>query len=237
MNADHVSLPPPLTVDEVRRLDRRAIEHYRVPGVVLMENAGRGVVDVCLAERLPSAAAIVCGKGNNGGDGFVIARRLDLLGWPVRVVLLAEPDELRGDAAVMCRIIQQAGLELLTLPQWDAARFERAVKGMPLLIDALLGTGSHGDPRPPAAEAIAAVNTQRERDGAVVLAVDVPSGLDCDRGTPGNPTIVADHTCTFVAPKVGMSTPAARPHLGKLHVVDIGAPRRLIEEFLPPRDA
>jgi NAD(P)H-hydrate epimerase len=231
-----------LTRQQVRELDRRAIQEYGMSGLVLMENAGRGVADViCQLIGQPPAlpgvsraaidapvVTIVCGKGNNGGDGFVIARHLDMFGLAVRIVLLGNPEELTGDAAANFSIIRNAGLsiEIVAAPL-DTVRFDAAITGSVWLIDAILGTGAVGEPRSPYAEAIDRMNAS----GLPIMAVDVPSGLDCDTGAPAQHTIRAAHTCTFVASKPGFSVERAKPYVGHLHVLDIGAPRRLLDEL------
>jgi NAD(P)H-hydrate epimerase len=210
-----------LTRAQVRELDRRAIQEYGVPGVVLMENAGRGAAELLLRlnpERRP--VAVCCGKGNNGGDGFVIARHLDIHGWPVRVVCLAAADELTGDAAVNYNIIARAGPR--PEHQADSLAFSDG-----WIVDALFGTGLTGPLREPYDRVVTAINASP----AKVLAVDIPSGLDCDTGEPLGPTVRAHHTVTFVAPKAGFATPAAREWLGEVHVVGIGAPRALVEQY------
>ena len=235
-----------LSRTQVREVDRRAIQEYGMSGLVLMENAGRGTTDV-LCDLLPKPPAlpggratsstalphplitIVCGKGNNGGDGFVIARHLDLRGIQVQVLLLASPDELSGDAAANFNIIQSAGLaiEPFAAPL-DIRKFEDVTTGSMWLVDAILGTGAVGDPKSPYAEAIDRMNAS----GVPILAVDLPSGLDCDTGEATRHTIRAAHTCTFVAAKPGFFAAGASQYVGKLHVVDIGAPRRLVEEIM-----
>jgi NAD(P)H-hydrate epimerase len=211
---------PFLTRSQVRDLDRRAIDEFGVPGVVLMENAGRGAAELLLRLGVEGIVAICCGKGNNGGDGFVVARHLDIRGVPVRVHLVVPPEGLTGDAAINYRIIERSnipiirGIETLTDAQW--------------IVDALLGTGLSGPVRPPFWGTIEAIN----RLGVRVLAVDIPSGLDCDTGEPLGIAVRADHTATFVAPKAGFRNPAARPWLGQVHVLDIGAPRALVAGFV-----
>lgn len=111
----------------------------------------------------------------------------------------------------------------------DLSTFDQIIAGADWIVDALLGTGTSGDPRPPLAGIIERLNACRAKK----LAVDLPSGLDCDTGIPGTPTFRADHTCTFVAPKVGFANPAAKEYLGTVSVHDIGVPRKLLEEFLP----
>jgi NAD(P)H-hydrate epimerase len=213
---------PPLAREQVRSVDRRAIEEYGMSGLVLMENAGRGCADKLCELGIVGRVVIVCGQGNNGGDGFVIARHLDARGYDIRVVLVATTTELRGDAAVNYGVLKRAGF-----PMADVSDLSDELAGADWIVDALLGTGATGDPRQPMASAIEKLNAS----GARKLAIDLPSGLDCDTGIPGTPTFRADHTCTFVAPKVGFANPAAKEFLGTVSVHDIGVPRKLLEEF------
>jgi NAD(P)H-hydrate epimerase len=213
---------------EVREVDRRAIEEFGVSGLVLMENAGRGCVEVLVDVGCRGPVVIVCGKGNNAGDGFVIARHLDIRGISVSIVLLGSPGNLRGDAAANYEIVARSQLPMIDLSQqFDADRLVAELSRAEWIVDALLGTGSTGSPRTPMDEAIRLMNAAKAKR----LAVDLPSGLDCDSGEAADATIRADHTCTFVAPKIGFSNSAAMAFLGQVHVVDIGAPRRLIEEI------
>lgn len=222
----------PLSRDEVREVDRRAIAECEMSGLVLMENAGRGCVDLLCQLGCRGPVAIVCGKGNNGGDGFVIARHLDLRGIAVKVLLLASPVDVEGDAAANLRILQHCDLPIVDLSvvasgAFDPGRLMTELAGAEWIVDALLGTGARGIPRPPLDTAIRVLN----QHSAHKLAVDLPSGLDCDTGEPADPTFRADHTATFVAPKLGFANPHAAEFLGQLHVLDIGAPRRLIEQI------
>lgn len=220
-----------LTREQVRQIDRTAMERYGMLGLVLMENAGRGCADVLTQQGIRGPVVIACGKGNNAGDGFVIARHLDLRGHDVRVLLVAQPDELSGDAAANYRILERAGLSILSgLPPGDAA-VETALEAADWIVDALLGTGARGAPRPPLDTIIHRLNASPARK----LAVDLPSGLDCDTGEAAAATFRADHTCTFVAAKVGFKADTATPYLGQLHVLDIGAPRRLLEDLRTSR--
>lgn len=222
-----------LTRAEVRDLDRRAIEEYGLPGVVLMENAGRNVADFIWTEGggRPHPTVICCGHGNNGGDGFVIARHLDRRGVDVRVLLFARPDSLKGDAAVMYQIIARSRVPIVVAPPnpADAWLDEQLALDRPgFKVDALFGTGLQGPLRSPFDRIVGAIN--RRKYGTVV-AVDIPSGLDCDTAEPLGPTVRATHTVTFVAPKAGFANPAAKEWLGQVHVVDIGAPRALLERY------
>jgi NAD(P)H-hydrate epimerase len=226
---------PSITRDQSREVDRRAIEEYGMPGLVLMENAGRGVADVLcrLADSGPGGrlgrVVVCCGKGNNAGDGFVIARHLDLRGHEIRVHVWADPAELTGDAAVNFNIVRHSGA---TWEQFgnrhDAARFAERIAGADWVVDALLGTGARGEPRPPLDAVIDQINASPARR----LAVDLPSGLDCDTGAAASHTIRAHETCTFVAMKRGFLVPGADRYTGRVHVLDIGAPRRLVEEII-----
>lgn len=217
-----------LTRTQIRDIDRRAISEYGLAGVVLMENAGRGCVDVLCRLGCRGPVVIVCGKGNNAGDGFVIARHLDLRGIAVKVLLLGSPDDLRGDAAANFAVLAKCGLPIVDLSvAFDHDRFAAELSGAEWIVDAILGTGATGAPRPPWDEAIRLMNAA----GGRKLAVDLPSGLDCDTGQPAEPTFQADHTCTFVAAKIGFVNSAAASFLGQIHVLDIGAPRKLIEEY------
>lgn len=216
-----------LSRDEVKELDRRAIEEYGVPGVVLMENAGRGAAELVRSLGVRGPVVVCCGKGNNGGDGFVIARHLDNRQVPVKVLLFGKPEELTGDAAINYHILIKAGvpLESLELRPLDAEKLRRDLAGAEWIGDALFGTGLCGPVRPPFDGVIAAMNAGSTR----ILAVDIPSGLDCDTGQALGPTVRADHTATFVALKKGFANPAAQEWLGRVHVLDIGAPRCLIQ--------
>jgi len=217
----------PLSRAEVREVDRLAVEKYGLTGLVLMENAGRGCVEVLVSLGCRGPVAVACGSGNNAGDGFVIARHLELRGVPVVVHLLGKPDELRGDAAANYAILVRAGTPRRDWSQrLDAAALDVELRGTEWIVDALLGTGATGAPRPPIDSAIRQINAA----AAKRLAVDLPSGLNCDSGEPAEPTIRAEHTCTFVAAKIGFANPAAAPFLGQVHVLDIGAPQKLLDE-------
>jgi NAD(P)H-hydrate epimerase len=194
-----------------RALDRWAIEERGIPGLELMERAGTGLAD-SVQSMVPSGpVAIVCGKGNNGGDGFVAARILRQRGWEVRVLLLAEPEEYRGDA--------RANLE--RLPGDDPAPFSaRSLAGAAVIVDALLGTGFSGEVREPYAGAITAVNDA----GAPVVACDVPSGVDASTGEVAGPAVRAALTVTFHAGKPGLWVSPGKAHSGLVRVIDIGIP-------------
>ncbi len=228
-----------LSRDEVRELDRRAIEGFGVPGVVLMENAGRGCAELLMRlnpERKPTV--ILCGPGNNGGDGFVIARHLDNHGWPVGVHVVAKNNRTPGDADIHFDILFTAGIPFTQyhpghINEQQAEFLRRGVGRAGWVVDALFGTGLTRPLGPPFDEVVAQVNASRNP----VLAVDIPSGLDCDTGEPLGPTVRAAHTATFVAHKKGFLNPKAREWTGEVHVIDIGAPRKLVDEYRQLRGA
>lgn len=219
----------PLSRDQVRELDRIALEEYGIPGCVLMENAGRNAAAALLeragAEPSGLRVAILCGPGNNGGDGYVMARHLANAGCRVELHSTATREGLAGDAALNRNIVDRMGLEvheLLTQHQLDERRatWPRA----DVIVDALLGTGFRGDVRPHLARVIEALNSV---DGPAVCAVDLPSGLDCDSGEPSNATVRATYTLTLAAPKLGFDAPGAAAWTGPVTCLDIGAPAEI----------
>jgi NAD(P)H-hydrate epimerase len=215
-----------LTCQQVRDLDRRAIEEYDLPSLVLMENAGRGAAELLISLGIHGPVAICCGKGNNGGDGMVMARHLHNQGIPVVVHLFVKPEDLTGDAALHWSIVNKASIRTRVWPVVNDASLTEELAAAEWIVDALFGTGLDGPVRTPLDRAIAAINAS---PGAT-FAVDIPSGLNADSGEPMGTTIRARHTATFVAPKAGFANPAARAWLGRVHVLDIGAPRRLLDE-------
>ncbi len=209
------------------------MDDYGISGLVLMENAGRGAVDVLERLGIAGPVIILCGKGNNAGDGFVIARHLEIRGHECRVLLLCPADELRGDAAANYAILAKSDVPIVELASADNATalhsaLDRHGAGADWILDAMLGTGVHGEPRPPFDTAIYWINTREAKTRA--LAVDVPSGLDCDTGRPATHTVRADHTCTFAAMKLGFTQPGAAIYTGQVHVCDIGTPPALLRD-------
>ncbi len=201
-----------------------------------MENAGRGCVDLIEQKGIAGPVGILCGKGNNGGDGFVIARYLWIRGYNARVLLVPPADQLAGDALVNYQILKRAGANIVQLPEEGGNSalpetldflklLEEATKGCTWLVDCLLGTGATGAPRPPYDLLIEWMNGEQAKR----LAIDVPSGLDCDTGVASATTVRADMTATLVTTKIGYAQPSAEPYLGEVHVVDIGIPPGLID--------
>ncbi len=229
-----------VSVAELRARERHAIETVGLPGVVLMENAGAGAARLLL-ERWPAVLSstsapgstevptvfVLTGPGNNGGDGWVLARHLALDGVAVQVLSAVPIARLRGDAAVMARAALAFGVaceEVEDAAAWAA--WAEAARGRALVVaDALLGTGSGGAARPPALAPIEAFAALRAsgRDGApAVLALDVPSGLDADTGASPGAVLAADMTVTFGLVKRGLLHAAGL--VGDLRVVPIGIP-------------
>lgn len=223
---------PILNRHAVRDVDRRAIEDFHIPGIVLMENAGRGCADTLCRIDAAGPVVICCGKGNNAGDGLVLARHLNQRGISVQLLFWSDPTQLQGDAAINFDIAMRAGLPLqIATPAAPLAVLEPHLAGARWIVDALLGTGATGEPRPPLDRVLARMNACPARK----MALDLPSGLDCDTGQPAASTFRADHTCTFVAAKPGLLAASAGPWVGQLHILDIGIPRALLEQFgLPP---
>lgn len=198
------------------------MEEFGIPGIVLLENAGRGATEIIRA-RLPAGgrAAIVCGRGNNGGDGFVIARHLVNSGFAAQLLLACDPGQLAGDAATNCEIARRMCIPVLRIDSPEALALALEPMGSAdVVVDAVLGTGFSGEVRPPLDDILAAINTV----GRHIVAIDVPSGLDCDTGMPSNATVRAAETITLVARKVGFDAPGAVEYTGAVHVVGIGAP-------------
>lgn len=235
-----------LTVDRagLREIDRLAVDEFGLPSVVLMENAARGVAGACL-ERLResprSGVVICCGPGNNGGDGFAAARHLHNAGAKVVIVLAADPGDLARDAAMNHAVARRMGIPVARADAAEPrATFDSVADELdaPLVVvDALLGTGLDRPVTGALAEMIASINAAR-RAGAFVVAVDLPSGMNADTGEPlGAPPddgVHADVTVTFVGVKPGFWTARARPYLGRVQVVDIGAPAELSRRFARP---
>jgi len=221
-----------LTRSQVREIDRRSIEQYHIPGIVLMENAARAAADVAtemLGDVRGRDILILCGGGNNGGDGLAVARHLHNRGAKISIALTVDPAKYHGDALINWQIVSA-----MRLPSHPALPDAIAQSSADLLVDAIFGTGLAEAPRDPFPALVAAV----ERSERPVLAIDLPSGLDCDTGTPPGACIRAIRTITFVAEKVGFANPIARPYLGAVTVGDIGCPAELVAQIshdsIPP---
>ena len=209
---------------EMRALDARAIRELGIPGAVLMERAGLAAAAEIYA-RFPAAGrvAIVCGSGNNAGDGLVVARHLQAAGVEVECLFPGDPAGLGGDAAVNRDVAARLGIELRG--GLGRAALARRLRAADVVVDALLGTGARGRPRPPADGAIDAI----ERSGRPVVALDIPSGVDGSTGEVEGAAVHAVCTIAFHGAKVGLLVSPGRHHAGELVVADIGIPPALVE--------
>ena len=227
-----------LTAAEMREVDRLTTERYGVPSLQLMETAGRKAADAVwnvVAGRDNVRVCVLCGKGNNGGDGFVVARHLAEAKVRTEVVLFGKPDEVRGDAAAnLSKWLDGTGRLQAVVEEGDWDRLWPEVCASNVIVDAMLGTGLRGGATGIIARAISDIN-QFSRDAtapwpALILAVDTPSGLASDGEERSGPVLMAHRTVTFTAPKVGQLVSANGSACGMLQVVGIGSPAGLIEE-------
>jgi len=230
-----------LTAAEMREVDRLTTERFGVPNHQLMEAAGKSVAEVFLEQYgyrnpdPPGHVVVLCGKGNNGGDGFVVARYLKEEAEQVNVYLLAKPDELRGDAAKNFQRWQEQGGSTRVVhneADWEKAWGE--ISGAEVIVDALLGTGIRGSASGLIAQAIEDVNRLSKGATAArpawIVAVDTPSGLPSDGEPAEGPVVSAHWTVTFTAPKIGQLVSASAGSCGQLALRGIGSPAALVEE-------
>ena len=221
-----------VTPEQMQTLDRRTIQEAKIPGTTLMERAGTGVVTHLLHHYgSPKGKHIMvfCGKGNNGGDGLVVARLLQSKGAHLSVILMAPYQELSKDAKTMYRrfTTKAKPSQILVLPSQEKLQF--LVQKAHILIDALLGTGLSSSVRKPYTTAIETMNTSH----AYTVAVDIPSGLDSETGAILGTAVNADLTVTFGCPKIGLYVGAAIDQVGHIEVVDIGIPVEYVQALNP----
>ncbi len=218
--------------ETMRAMDERAMTEFAMKGLQLMENAGRAVAEVVLGElgrkkAAPARVAIICGKGNNGGDGFVCARHLANAGVEVSLFVMAPPGAYRGDSRVNLRTwLKMGGKAVLIRSRADLEKNSSALQHAHVVVDALLGTGITGGARGLYAEVIEHLNGL----WGTVIAVDVPSGLDATTGAAGGPVVRADVTVTMALPKTGFFLPPGASFVGRLEVGDIGMPAALLTD-------
>src|SRR5580658_8185329 len=230
-----------LTAAEMREVDGLTTQVFGIPGSQLMENAGRAAADAVLRRIAgggvddKARVSVLCGKGNNGGDGFVVARHLKDHKLATRIVLFGKKEDVRGDAGKNLARWLEAGGEIEVVegePDWERAW--HGVRESHVIVDAMLGTGLKGAASGPIAAAIRDVNEKSHKATgswpALILAVDTPSGLPSDGEAPEGPVLAAHSTTTFTAPKVGQLTGAGAEMCGTLEVVRIGSPAKLVEE-------
>ena len=222
-----------VTAAEMQEMDRQAIEKHSIPGLELMETAGQGATIVLLslfADQAEDGVSIVCGKGNNGGDGFVIARELADKDVNVTVYLLAKTEAIRGDAAVNLKRLKALNIPVIEVPDEDHfSKIKSDIAHSGLLVDAILGTGLASDVRGFFKSVIEFMN----RTDIPVFAVDIPSGLNSDTGQPCGTAIQAQGTATFALAKIGHYTYPGAAYTGKLEIIDIGIPEAVVEAVGP----
>ncbi len=234
-----------VTAEQMRRIDRITIEERGIPGVQLMEKAGQAVADAVCERFSPDSVAVVTGKGNNAGDGFVVARILHQRRIHVVVFLMAGPEELRGDAKTMFEALPAA---VQRVRVEDIRQLADALPRFDLIVDAILGTGIQGPVKGPFGEAIEAINAT----GLPVVSVDIPSGLIAEGGPIQGPVVRAAHTVTMGLPKLGMLIQPGIAYTGTVSVADLDFPADLLNDpnihlnhltgkmiagLLPPRPA
>ncbi len=204
-----------LSVSQMREADRRCIEELGIPGSVLMDNAGQAVY----REVSGGPDGEVCGKGNNGGDGFVVARLALAAGMDTRVVLACDRALVTGDAGTFMRAYESLGGKLrCARSEKEVGQSVRDLADCAVIVDALLGTGIRGEVSGAARAAIEAMPE------VPIIAVDLPSGMNADTGAVRGACVKADTTVTFQFAKVGFKNKGAEPYLGRLVVADIGIP-------------
>lgn len=225
----------PLTRAQVREVDRIAVEQFGMTGLVLMENAGRNAAQVCLdAFEKEHPFIIVCGTGNNGGDGCVMARHLHNAGRNVTLLAMGAEDRRSGDLRSNLNILRKMRVPIIEA--FGPGDLFEISHSRCVLIDAILGTGFQGEVRD---EAAAIIQTMMSVERHAVVAVDIPSGLDADSGEPSNAAVRADITLTFVDAKIGFTMPSASAFVGRVEVIDIGVPVQAIEiarGAVPPKN-
>ena len=218
-----------LTADEMRSCDETAIRKGGIPGLLLMENAGRGLAECILHAYSPLSQKqilIFCGKGNNGGDGFAAARLLSNYAAGVTVLLLASPSKLEGDAQKNYKILVQLSktiLRTISIRRFSLKTLQ-SVRSPGIIIDAMFGTGFSGIARKPYSDCIEWIN----KSGAEVVAVDIPSGVNGTTGAAKGPAVHAHRTVTFGSLKTGLLCNQGKEYSGRVSVVDIGIPKQII---------
>ncbi len=223
-----------LNTDQMREADRRTIHEIGIPSIVLMENAGRQAVaamEAAFEDLTSSHVAVLCGRGNNGGDGFVVARTLIQRGVETSVFLIGSVSDVQGDARTNIEVLGRIGLtvvEITSAQEWELHFSEISECGV--IVDAMLGTGFHGELTGLLQTVVADVNAS----GVPVVAIDLPTGLSADAADFDGVAIEASMTVTLAAPKIPLIFPPADSHAGDLVIADIGIPYPVIDELDGP---
>lgn len=226
---------PYLSVVQSRRVDTIAIEQFRIPGKKLMANAGEACAQriLTLPDIHTKPTLILAGTGNNGGDGYVIAKAMHAVGCDVTVMSLVNTDRLRGDARWAWSEADHAGVAIASITT-ESQLVELIENHHGMIVDCMLGTGASGDPRPPMGTAITLCNRTKPRSGRNIsrVAIDLPSGFCGNTGRLFQPHFQADLTLTFVAAKVGMRLTEDSDALGQVEIIDIGIPPKILDLVL-----
>src|SRR6266487_5983700 len=224
-----------LNSSQMRDADRRTIEEIGIPSLVLMENAGRQAVaamEAVYTDLLDRQIAVLCGRGNNGGDGFVIARTLVQRGADVAVFLIGRVTDVRGDARINLEILGRLGVTVVEVADSQAWELHFSeVSDCNLIVDAIFGTGLNA----PVSGFIESVVTDVNASGIPVVAIDLPSGLSADSSETIGPSIDAGLTVTLAAPKLPLVLPPAETRAGDIVIADIGIPGEVLESVDGPR--
>ncbi|MEK7262912.1 MAG: NAD(P)H-hydrate epimerase, partial [Bacteroidota bacterium] len=222
-----------LSTNEMRSCDKRAVKEYSISSFLLMENAGRSVADAVekyCKEIQNKTFLIFCGKGNNGGDGFVVARHLFNRGANVQILLVGKKSEVKDDAKTNLAIVLQLQKKTKDASRFSFQEISKHTSDYPscdFIIDALFGTGFSGDVRTPYAEIIHWMN----ENGKPVIAIDIPSGINSDTGIKTNIAVKAQLTVTMATKKTGLLLNDGKENSGNIIVADISMPNKLLEEY------
>lgn len=217
-----------VSAKKMKDIDQAAIEEFKVPSIVLMENAGRAAAEVAalMLTDKNKKIVIVCGKGNNGGDGFVCTRHLVNKGVNVLVFLTCNRDQLKGDAKINFSILEKMNVSIYELTkEGNFTNLENKIKNSELVIDAIFGIGITGKIKEPYSEIINIINKNKNK----VLALDIPSGLDATEGISLGSCIKADKTITFAVAKTGLVNKQGPTFSGEIIVADISIPKQLLK--------
>jgi NAD(P)H-hydrate epimerase len=223
-----------LNTQQMREADRRTIDEVGIPSIVLMENAGRQAVaamEAAFEDLATMHVGVMCGRGNNGGDGFVVARTLVQRGVEISVFLLGSVADVRGDARTNLEVLGRIGLtvvEITNAQEWELHFSE--ISRCELVVDAILGTGFHGQLSGLLETVVADINGL----GVPIVAIDLPTGLSADTSEVEGEAIEASMTITLAAPKIPLILPPADTHSGDLVIADIGIPLPILDDVEGP---
>lgn len=222
---------PAVTVNQMREVDRIMVEEIGVSIIMMMENASRNIAvfarKLLEGSVLNKTIVILCGKGNNGGDGLGAARHLTNFGAKCEIILSTSPDELRNEPKVQLEVLKHIGVPILEADKTNREFLITKINSADLIIDALLGYNLKGNPREPITTLIQLAN----QSNRLILAVDIPSGMSGDTGEANKPTIVAKYTLTLALPKVGLLEDMAKEYVGELYLADLSVPERVYEKI------